>query len=100
LFLHDHETRATGLNHDTTDTGSGAGDATLLLDLEGLAVTSVEWTASGIRVVRVETADETAAACPTCGVFSTRVKEYVWTRPRDLPQGRTRVLVAWRKGPR
>jgi transposase len=58
---------------------------------------SVAGTASGARVVRVATADETAAACPRCGVFSTRVKEYVTTRPRDLPRGRDRVLVEWRK---
>jgi hypothetical protein len=45
----------------------------------------------------VDTADETAAARPACGVFSTRVKEYVSTRPRDLPQGRTRVNLVWRK---
>jgi hypothetical protein len=33
-----------------------------------------------VRVVRLETADETAsAACPTCGVFSTQVKEYICT---------------------
>jgi transposase len=67
------------------------------LDLDGLAVTAVEATAAGIRVVRLETADETAAACPTCGVFSTQVKEYICTRPRDLPQGRRRVNLVWRK---
>jgi transposase len=68
--------------------------ASLLLDLDGLAVDSVErteGTAGGARLVRLRTVDETAAACPSCGVFSTRVKEYVYTRPRDLPQGRGRV---------
>ena len=85
------------MNNDTTGAGTGAGDATLLLDLDGLAVTAVEATAAGTPVVRVETADETAAACPTCGVISTQVKEYICTRPRDLPQGRRRVDLVWRK---
>jgi len=85
------------LTHDTTGAAVGVGDATLLLDLDGLAVTAVERVPSGARVVRVVTADETAAACPSCGVFSTRVKEYVSTRPRDLPQGRARLNLVWRK---
>jgi transposase len=85
------------LTHDTTSAAAGAGDATLLLDLDGLAVTAVELSQAGARLVRVATADETAAACPTCGVFSTKVKEYVWTRPRDLPQGCTRLNLLWRK---
>ena len=85
------------MNHDTTGAGVGAGDATLLLDLDGLAVTVVERSAAGTRLVKVATADETASACPTCGVLSTRVKEYVCTRPRDLPQGRTRMELVWRK---
>jgi hypothetical protein len=97
LFLDDHDTRTTGLNHDTSGAGLGDRDATLLLDLDGLAVSAVEVTTAGIRVVRVETADATAAACPTCGVFSTSVKEYVCTRPRDLPQGWARVNLVWRK---
>src|SRR5512144_1696131 len=88
---------ATGLQHDTTCAGAGGGDATLLLDLDGLAVTAVERTGTGTRQVMVETADDTGAACPTCGVFSTAVKEYVCTRPRDLPQGRTSVNLVWRK---
>ncbi|MFJ6215660.1 transposase family protein [Streptomyces sp. NPDC092296] len=31
--------------------------------------------------------DETARACPACGVFATRVKGSAVTRPRDLPYG-------------
>ena len=85
------------MNHDATGAGVGAGDATLLLDLDGLAVTVVERSAAGTRLVKVATADETASACPTCGVLSTRVKEYVCTRPRDLPQGRTRMELVWRQ---
>jgi len=85
------------LNQDTTGADAGAGDATLLLSLDGLAVTGVERSAAGTLLVEVATAAETAAACPTCGVISTRVKEYVCTRPRDLPQGRTRMELVWRK---
>ena len=85
------------MNQDTTGAGAGAGDATLLLSLDGLAVTLVERSAAETLLVEVATADETAAACPTCGVISTRVKEYVCTRPRDLPQGRTQMELVWRK---
>jgi transposase len=85
------------LNQDTTGAGAGVGDATLLLSLDGLAVTGVERGTAETLLVQVETAAETAAACPTCGVISTRVKEYVCTRPRDLPQGRTRMELVWRK---
>ena len=85
------------MNQDTTGAGAGAGDATLLLSLDGLAVTGVERSAAETLLVQVATAAETAAACPTCGVISTRVKEYVCTRPRDLPQGRTRMELVWRK---
>ena len=85
------------MNQDTTGAGAGAGDATLLLSLDGLAVTLVERSAAETLLVEVATAAETAAACPMCGVISTRVKEYVCTRPRDLPQGRTRTELVWRK---
>ncbi len=85
------------MNQDTTGAGAGAGDATLLLSLDGLAVTLVERSAAETLLVEVATADEMAAACPTCGVISTRVKEYVCTRPRDLAQGRTRMELEWRK---
>lgn len=97
------------MDHDTTITstgdgwgaglagGLGEGDATLLLDLDGLAVAAVEQTTHGARRVWLATADETAAACPACGVFSERVKEYVCSRPRDLPQGRARLDLRGRK---
>ena len=85
------------MNQDTTGADAGAGDATLLLSLDGLAVTGVERSAAGMLLVEVATAAETAAACPTCGVVSTRVKQYVCTRPRDLAQGRTRMELVWRK---
>ena len=85
------------MNQDRTGAGAGAGDATLLLSLDGLAVTLVEPSAAGTLLVEVATAAETAAACPTCGVISTRVKQHVCTRPRDLPHGRTRMELVWRK---
>lgn len=69
----------------------------MLLDLEGLAVQAVEVLADGNRRVRLVTADQTAAACPGCGVFSTLVKEYVTTRPRDVPFAGRRLLLEWRK---
>ena len=85
------------MNQDTTGAGAGAENATLLLSLDGLAVTGVEPSAAGTLLVEVATAAETAAACPTCGVISTRVKQHVCTRPRDLPHGRTRLELVWRK---
>ena len=83
----------TGLDNDTT----GVSDATVLLDLEGLAVQRVDRAADGSRLVHLATADETASACPTCGVFAWRVKEYVRTSPRDLPCGGGRVRLVWSK---
>ncbi len=53
------------MNQDTTGADAGAGDATLLLSLDGLAVTGVERSAAGTLLVEVATAAETAAACPT-----------------------------------
>ena len=72
-------------------------DASRLLDLGGLAVDRVASDAFGGRVVHVVTADETASACPNCGVLSVTLKGRVCTRPRDIPYG-TRVLrLIWHK---
>jgi transposase len=72
-------------------------DASRLLDLGGLAVARVASDAFGGRVVHVVTADETASACPSCGVLSVTLKGRVCTRPRDIPYG-TRVLrLIWHK---
>ena len=57
--------------------------STRLLGLPGLAVRRVELAVDGARVVHVQTADEGAAACPTCGFVSRSVKENVTTRPKD-----------------
>jgi hypothetical protein len=40
---------------------------------------------------------EKAAACPSCGVFSTAVKGQVSTSPRDIPYGENRIIVRWNK---
>jgi transposase len=70
---------------------------TLLLGLEGVVVRCVEAVAEGARVVHVATAEQSAAACPSCGVFSTSVKGHVTTRPKDLPYGAAPVLLRWHK---
>ena len=72
-------------------------DASRLLDLGGLAVDRVASDAFGGRVVHVVTADETASACPSCGVFSVALKGRVCTRPRDIPYGTTRLRLIWHK---
>ena len=72
-------------------------DTTLLLDLDGVSVTRVERLAEGTRRVHLVTADETARACPACGVFATRVKGSAVTRPRDLPYGENGLEFRWHK---
>ncbi|MBA2768244.1 MAG: transposase family protein [Sporichthyaceae bacterium] len=42
-------------------------------------------------------ADEQAAACPSCGVFSTSVNGHVTTAPKDLPYGEDPLEVRWHK---
>jgi len=81
------------LDNDTTAVDA----ATVLLDLDGLGVEQVERAADGSRVVRVVTADETARACPSCGVLSSRVKEVVRSEPRDLPYGASGLRLVWIK---
>ena len=70
---------------------------TLLFGLPGVRVERVERLADGTRVVHVATAEETAAACPSCGVFSTSVKGRVTTSPKDIPYGEDRIVVRWNK---
>ena len=62
-------------------------DASRLLGLDGLAVGWVELDALGGRVAHVVTADQTASACPSCGVFSVSLKGLVSTRPQDIAYG-------------
>ena len=70
---------------------------TLLLGLTGVAVTGVRLVADGSRVVDVVTEDATAAACPTCGVFSSARKGTVVSRPKDLPYGEAGLQLRWHK---
>ena len=72
-------------------------DASRLLDLGGLAVDRIESDTFGGRVVHLVTADETASACPSCGVFSDSVKGLVCTRPRDIPYGTRALRLIWHK---
>ena len=72
-------------------------DASRLLDLGGLAVDRVASDAFGGRVVHVVTADETASACPSCGVLSVCLKGRVCTRPRDIPYGTGGLRLIWHK---
>ena len=86
------------ITHVRPTGGDPASDVSLLLGLEGLAVTQVEIDeCSGARVVHVLTADEGAAACPSCGVFSTAGKGWVQTRPRDIPYRTGALRLGWRK---
>ncbi|PFG49810.1 transposase [Amycolatopsis sulphurea] len=72
-------------------------DATVLFDLDGVAVARVYRDSDGIRVVQVVTADQAARVCPGCGTRATRVKGLVTTRPRDLEHGGGPVRLQWRK---
>lgn len=87
LLLTQQTREATGLNHDTT----------VLIGLPGVRVQRVEQVEFGERVVHVDTADESASGCPSCGVVSSSVKEYVVTRPRDIPYGERGISVLWHK---
>ncbi|MEV0169333.1 ISL3 family transposase [Nonomuraea fuscirosea] len=75
-------------------------DTTLLLGLDGLAVTKVVAAGDGPQegpVVYLATADERARLCPQCGVAAVRMKEWVTTRPRDLPVAGRCCALRWRK---
>ena len=72
-------------------------DASRLLDLGGLAVDRIASDAFGCRVVHLVTADETASACPSCGVLSSSLKGRACTRPRDIPYGITGLRLIWHK---
>ncbi|MFE3325924.1 transposase family protein [Streptomyces sp. NPDC059176] len=43
------------------------------------------------------TNEESARACPSCGVLSTRLKDYRTTAPRRLSCGGRPVSIRWRK---
>lgn len=70
---------------------------TLLFGLPGVRVERVERLPDGARVVHAVTAEPAAAACPSCGVFSTSVKGRVTTSPRDIPYGERPIILQWAK---
>ncbi len=73
-------------------------DASCLLGLEGLAVERVVRTGPpGVKIVQLVTDDPDAARCPACRAVSTSGKDWVLTRPRDLPCGGEFAHVQWRK---
>jgi transposase len=72
-------------------------ETTRLLGLTGLAVVRVDDAPHDRPVVHLITADEQARTCPGCAVAATRMKEWVTTRPRDLPVAGRRVELRWRK---
>jgi hypothetical protein len=62
-------------------------DASCLLGLAGLAVERVVLTRLGVKIVQLVTDDPEAARCPCCRTRSTSGKDWVLTRPHDLPCG-------------
>jgi hypothetical protein len=72
-------------------------DTTLLFRLAGVRVERVVLLPGGIREVHVQTADEAASGCPSCGVLSSSTKGQVATAPRDIPYGTGPVAVVWHK---
>ena len=70
---------------------------TILFGLPGVRVREVVRAVDGARVVHVVTDDETAAACPACGVLSVSVRQRRTTAPRDLPYGEAPLAVRWHK---
>ncbi|MGW3635127.1 ISL3 family transposase [Streptomyces sp. NPDC005122] len=71
--------------------------ATRLLGLEGVSVTQVKDDGPAGSTVYVVTNEDSARACPSCGVFAARLKDYHTTRPRHLPSGGRPVSIRWCK---
>ena len=71
--------------------------ASRLFALEGTAVAEVDCEAGGGRMVWLVTDDPGASACPGCHTVSSRVKEYVITRPADVTCGGGQIGVRWVK---
>ena len=95
---HGHESGVTGLVQGTQSrVGRRSRPATLLLGIEGLAVVAVDRDEQGVRVVQVVTDDDTAAACPACGVMSTSLRGAAVTTPRDIPYGDRPIRLVWHK---
>jgi hypothetical protein len=64
--------------------------------LAGLAVEHVVLTGLGIKIVQLVTDDPDAARCPSGRVLSSSGKDWVLTRPRDLPCGGEHVRTGGR----
>ena len=62
-----------------------------------MAVERVALTAEGVKIVQLVTSDLDAARCPGCREVSRSAKEWVLTRPKDLPCGGRAVVMQWRK---
>lgn len=60
-------------------------------------MTHVQDDKAGGSTVYATTSDDSARACPSCGVFATRLKDYRTTTPRHLPCGGRPVSIRWRK---
>ncbi len=70
------------MNSDDTGVNEAS---TRFLGLEKVSATQVK--GAGGSTVYVVTNEESARACPVCGVFATRLKDYHTTRPRHLDCG-------------
>jgi transposase len=68
-----------------------------LLGLAGLKVEGVVLSSAGVKIVQLATDDPDAARCPACRAVSSSGKDWVLTRPKDLPCGGVFALVQWRK---
>jgi hypothetical protein len=95
--IHDRGDPAGVVHHPKRRSPGLVNDTTPLLGLEGLACRKIELDGEGKPVAHLVTADEQAARCPSCRQMSTSPKEYVTTRPRDLPHGGRPVDLRWRK---
>jgi transposase len=69
----------------------------LLFGLEEFQVIDVAPTTCPDSVRVVIEVIETQAACPSCGVFSARIKERPLRRIKDLPASGQKVELWWRK---
>ncbi|QPG43102.1 transposase family protein [Rhodococcus sp. M8] len=61
--------------------------SSLLPALEGVVVESVRRVDDGSRIVRLGPDPRWVGVCPQCGQRSTRSKDWVTTRPRDVQVG-------------
>lgn len=71
--------------------------SSLLLDLDGVVVESVQRTVEGSRIVHIATAPQWVGICPECGQRSSRSKGWVTTTPRDVQVGPDRPKLVWNK---